>query len=340
MPPLRVAVRDFAASLLFGSGLTRPALASARKLTIATFHRVLPPERLAEYPSPEIAVTPDELDWFLEFFCSHFTCGTLHDTLDRYLAGGRQDRPLLAITFDDGQRDNHLHARPVLAAHGVRATFFVVARAAERNEPLWHDRLGFALRVALEKSPDKARQLLARLGVAEGAAVAETVGTAIQRTKALSPDQIDDTVARAAAGGSAVPPWDGLMGWPELRALTTDGHEIGSHSLTHPILPSCDDVALKDETARSRSMISGELRVPVDSFCYPNGDHDDRVVAAVEEAGYRCAVTTRWGRNDRSSSLFRLRRCDIQGATARSGAGELSPARLAWRMSGLHPGLG
>src|SRR4051794_3718991 len=285
MAPVRALIRDVSAALLFGAGLTRPARAAAGKLTIATFHRVLPAAQLAEYPSPEIAVTPEELGWFLGFFKAHFTCGTLRDTVARYLEGGPSERPLLAITFDDGQRDNHLHARPVLAAHGVRASFFVVARAAEKNEALWHDRLGFALGAAVGKAPAAAREVLTRLGASD-------VGEAIQRTKALSPEGIADVVARAeaAAGGPAVPPWDGLMSWGELRALAADGHEIGSHSFSHPILPLCDDATLADETARSRSMIAGEVGVAVDSFCYPNGDHDDRVVAAVERAGYRCAV--------------------------------------------------
>jgi hypothetical protein len=75
------------------------------------------------------------------------------------------------------------------------------------------------------------------------------------------------------------------------------------------------------------------------SFCYPNGDHDTRVVAAVKRAGYGAAVVTRWGPNDAGASLLELRRCDMYAEHARNFFGRLSPSRLAWRMSGLHPGL-
>src|SRR4051812_206335 len=127
MVPLRALVRDLAAVLLYRSGVTRPG---ARRVAIVTFHRVLPPAELAEYPSPGIAVTPDELAWFLDFFRGPFPCGTLRGTMAAFLAGQQKGRPLLAVTFDAGQRDNHRHARPVLAAAGVKASFFVVAQAA------------------------------------------------------------------------------------------------------------------------------------------------------------------------------------------------------------------
>jgi peptidoglycan/xylan/chitin deacetylase (PgdA/CDA1 family) len=333
MVPLRALVRDLAAVLLYRSGVTRPG---ARRVAIVTFHRVLPPAELAEYPSPQIAVTPDELAWFLEFFRGHFTCGTLRSTMDAFLGGQHGGRPLLAITFDDGQRDNHRHARPVLAAAGVRASFFVVAGAAESNAALWHDRLGFGLRAWLQRAPDAARAWLRRTG---GSA---DIGPAIEATKALPPEGVTARVAEveAAVGGPAVPAWDGMMDWTELKEMAADGHEIGSHSLSHPILPLCDDARLREETGGSRRRLEEALGTRVDSFCYPNGDHDERVVASVGAAGYRYAVTTRWGGNDRATSPLRLRRCDIQGATSRAAAGHLSAARLAWRLSGLHPGLG
>jgi peptidoglycan/xylan/chitin deacetylase (PgdA/CDA1 family) len=335
MLPLRAFVRDLAALLLYRTGVTRPRGAGTRAV-IVTFHRVLPPAELAQYPTPGIAVTPDELAWFLEFFQTHFQCGTLREIMDRFGDGGGSGggRPLLAVTFDDGQRDNHRHARPVLAAAGVRASFFAVARAAESGEPLWHDRLGFALRTWLVRAPGEAATFLRRAGAAG-------VGEAIEVTKRLAPDEIAARVAEveAAVGGSAVPDWDGMMGWDELRELAALGHEIGSHSLSHPILPLCDEARLRDETAGSRQRLAAGLGAPVDSFCYPNGDHDDRVVAAVAAAGYRYAVTTTWGANQRATSPLRLRRCDIQGATARAASGDLSRARVAWRLSGLHPGL-
>jgi peptidoglycan/xylan/chitin deacetylase (PgdA/CDA1 family) len=45
----------------------------------------------------------------------------------------RRDKPLVAITFDDGYEDNHSQVLPILARHGATATFFITAGLVERN---------------------------------------------------------------------------------------------------------------------------------------------------------------------------------------------------------------
>src|SRR5882757_719871 len=110
---LRPLVRDLGAELLYRTTVTHPSRLAHDKLTIVTFHRVLPTELLAEYPIPSIAVTPEELDWLIGLFDHHYTIGTLGEVGTRFALGDRPERPLLGITFDDGQLDNYEHARPV-----------------------------------------------------------------------------------------------------------------------------------------------------------------------------------------------------------------------------------
>ena len=54
-------VRNNIARLLLVAGITRPASRSKRRLSIATFHRVLPEAQRQAYPYPELVVTPEEL---------------------------------------------------------------------------------------------------------------------------------------------------------------------------------------------------------------------------------------------------------------------------------------
>src|SRR5262245_16230048 len=148
MPPLlrwlRNVTRDGAAHLLWRVGATRPQRALAGRLTIVTFHRVLPPERRARYPLPHLAVPPDPFDQLLRCFPAEFDCLPLAEAVAAAAArADRTGRPLLAVTFDDGLRDNFEFARPLLARRGVRATFFAVAGHAGSGELLWHDRLAY-----------------------------------------------------------------------------------------------------------------------------------------------------------------------------------------------------
>lgn len=340
---MKGAVRDAIAQALHLSGVTAPGRCAAGRLTIATFHRVLPAHTRSTHPLPGLAVLPDELAWFLAFFARHYECGPLRDVAARWQRGEEGSRPLLAVTFDDAQRDNYLHARPVLDAVGVRATFFAPARAVDQDAVLWHDRLAYATVRAGTERVGEVAALLARWGVAwrgdDGpAAIARRI---VSHSKNATPDERAAWIEalEELAGGPVRPDWDGLCSWDELATLAKEGHEVGSHTLTHPLLPQCPDDELAREIGDSRTLLEERLGSPVESFCYPNGDWDARALREVERAGYRYAVTTAWGLNDPSDSLFLLRRCDMHSEHARDRVGQLSEARLEWRMSGLHPGL-
>jgi peptidoglycan/xylan/chitin deacetylase (PgdA/CDA1 family) len=334
---MRPLVRDLGAELLYRSTVTHPSRLAHDKLTIVTFHRVLPTELLREYPIPTIAVTPEELDWLIGLFDHHYTIGTLGEVGTRFALGDRPQRPLLAITFDDGQRDNYEHARPVLARHGAHASFFVVADATEYNQTLWHDRIAYSVARLLRSDRAAAVPLLAELGVSIDDA--DPQNAAVARVKKMTPETRDVWVSKveASAGGNCRPAWDGMMSWAELRSMHDEGHEIGSHSRTHAILPLCSDAQLDDEIVGSRRTLREKLGFEIQSFCYPNGDHDDRSVRVVERAGYRHAVTTRYGINGDGVSPYVWRRLDMQGSHARTAAGDFSAARVLLRLTGRLP---
>jgi peptidoglycan/xylan/chitin deacetylase (PgdA/CDA1 family) len=241
-------------------------------------------------------------------------------------------KPLLAITFDDGQQDNFEHARPVLARHGVRATFFVPVEALESGVPLWHDRLGFAAMALAEgRGGVRARERVESLGVdpaadrlpARLAERAKRLSTAAR--KALTDELLERT-------GAEVPAWAGMMRPAELRLLAAEGHEVGSHTMTHPILPRCDDAQVRFEVVESKRRLERIVGRSIESFCYPNGDWDRRALDALAGAGYARAVTTAPGLGSRRTPPFLLPRHDIDAARLRDRRGALSPAILAWRL--------
>jgi peptidoglycan/xylan/chitin deacetylase (PgdA/CDA1 family) len=81
----------------------------------------------------------------------------------------------------------------------------------------------------------------------------------------------------------------------EVRAMISDGWEIGAHTLTHVDLTTVDSAQLVREVAGSRAWLRRAFGVPVDFFCYPAGRYDPAVEAAVRAAGYRGATTTNEG---------------------------------------------
>ena len=135
-----------------------------------------------------------------------------------------------------------------------------------------------------------------------------------------------------AGGGAWRPAWDGMLSFADMRFLRGAGHEIGSHSRSHPLLPDCSDRELERELGESKQRLESELGEPVSSFCYPNGSWDLRVLAAVKRAGYARAVTTQHGWNPPGTEMFALHRCDLSYAHCSNREGNFSIARLVWRL--------
>jgi peptidoglycan/xylan/chitin deacetylase (PgdA/CDA1 family) len=337
-------VRSVAARLLYRSGLTDPKWRSRGRLSIVTFHRVLTELERQAYPYPGLVVTPHELDAFLTCFTRNFDCGALRAQHERYVSGERPDRPLLALTFDDGQYDNYLNALPVLARHNFKAAFFAPVAAIERRELLWPDRLGFAIIRLAKGNRDTQERLMRILSAAglSGHGPRSLVENAVEECKRLTLDarlSLIDALAEAA-GTAQTPEYARLMTFDELANLAAAGHEIGSHSMTHCLMPECDDRALAYEVSESRNVLQERLAQPVDSFCYPNGNCDPRTALAVEKAGYRRAVTTAWGHNGPGVDRFQLHRFDMDVERVLDATGKFQPDLVAFRMSGFYPGLG
>ena len=327
---------DAAAEIGWRLGATRPERCHAERLTVLTFHRVLPESQRARYPYPGLAVTPEQLDACVRYAIDRYDVGPLTRQLERFTRGEQAGKPLLAITFDDGQWDNLEHAVPALERHGVRATFYVPVDAIERAELIWHDRLGYAL-LALAEQPAVVQRAFADHGLAlrepsphDAAQLAKTLP--VPARQAL----VAEVERRAAF---ACPEWGRLMTWAEVRSLHERGHEIGSHSLSHELMPQLDDARIEREVSASKARIEDAIGAEVKSFCYPNGDSDRRCESALERAHYHNAVTTRWGTNGLADGRYGLKRCDVDARKHQSALGRPSYKRLALRISGLQPNL-
>jgi peptidoglycan/xylan/chitin deacetylase (PgdA/CDA1 family) len=117
--------------------------------------------------------------------------------------------------------------------------------------------------------------------------------------------------------------WDGetpgepLLTAEDIRELQGAGIEIGSHGATHRALTALPETDLAREVAGSKETLERITGAPVISFCYPYGDFDDRVVEAVEAAGYRAATVIRGGIPKDLSDPFRLKRVAVRGTHTR-----------------------
>ncbi|MBK9386732.1 MAG: polysaccharide deacetylase family protein [Planctomycetes bacterium] len=294
-----------------------------RGLTVLTYHRVLPQERCARYPFPALVMPEAAFAAQVEWLAKRCEVLPLREALPRSRSGAKPRRPLVAITFDDGYADNHDLAAPILEASGVRATFFVTTGFLEATRPLWFDR-GAELLGAVGAA-HAARSVARAIGFA-GAPVGDPPEALLAWLEALKQEsaearerflaELERTLGRVVPLAGYEP-----MTRAQALALHQRGHELGSHSQTHPILPSLSDEELHAEIAASREQLAQWSGASIEGFCYPNGDCDERVLAAVRDAGYRYACTTRDGVAGPSDDVLALPRICVTNHAVSSANG-------------------
>ena len=82
-----------------------------------------------------------------------------------------------------------------------------------------------------------------------------------------------------------------VMSVEQLRGLSPDHVTIGSHTMTHPLLPSIDKSRLQQELAGSRMKLMQILNREVNLLSFPYGGFNDTVVEGCREAGYERVFT-------------------------------------------------
>ena len=99
-----------------------------------------------------------------------------------------------------------------------------------------------------------------------------------------------------------------LMDAAQVREWLAAGHEIGSHTLTHPFLTRLPLETAREEITASKKKLEDLFGRPIEHFCYPYGDWNPAVRDLVMEAGYRTACTVDFGINTPETPRFELKR--------------------------------
>lgn len=169
---------------------------------------------------------PDVFDRQVGWLAELYDFWTARDAYAAFLRG-EDPAGKIIVTFDDGYEDNFEFARPVLDAHGVRATFFALPHYAGKPNG-WNRKANY---------------------------------TACH------------------------------MGWEQLWHLAADGHEIGSHAVTHRPLDTLDPGSAEEELVASKRMLEERLGVGIGSFSYPYGRASAQI-CALAARHYRVAFST------------------------------------------------
>ena len=212
----------------------------------------------------------------------------LSEIVQRFELGSPVDG-LVALTFDDGLRNQVEVAYPLLERYELPATFFLCPQLIDERAWLWtHEaRLRFSF---LE--PEESRSLARRLGAPAGL---EPFVDWMKRLKHPSRVAVERTLRVMTPYFAA--DWRDredcdLASWEELRRMSRALVSFGSHTLTHPMLRSLRLDRLQEELRDSRRLLEERLGRAAEFFAYPDGEHHAAArefVRAYYRAAFVCA---------------------------------------------------
>jgi peptidoglycan/xylan/chitin deacetylase (PgdA/CDA1 family) len=226
----------------------------------------------------------------LRFLRRKFDVVPLSAIVKKVLAGDPGTGREVALTFDDGLRNNLTKLYPILQRVEAPATFFIVPGLVDRNEWLWtheaRERLSSLSAVdcyifagELRAPAPDCFGIVDWMKTVPNKQRLEILERVRERTKSFVPTPVQHEQ------------FD-LMTWEELQSLSPRLITIGSHSMTHPILSMISEDEIQTEIVESRRLLEQRLQRPVEYFCYPNGDFDDQIVAAVRKT-YTAAIAVK-----------------------------------------------
>lgn len=297
--------------MLTGGAFTPFRMVNRNKAVVLTYHRF-------GENDPGVMTSAELFAAQLEYLRRNYNVLPL-SVIANALAEGRELPPYAAaVTIDDGYRDAYEIAFPLLSEFEIPATLFVVTGFLDRQCWIWPDKLRYlALQTGEREVAVKTSGSKLFINGSDRKSRLASAGRVNETLKKM-PDSQKEEVIQLFAKTSGIefpvtaPDEFAAISWEQAIEMKNNCIEIGSHTVTHPILNRVNEAQLQMEMAESRVRIEKMLGSKADIFCYPNGDFGMRERSAVKQAGYRCAVTTRHGFNDLRSDLLTLRRINAE----------------------------
>ena len=169
------------------------------------------------------------------------------------------------ITVDDGWKSNYDNIVPVAIKNKIPVTIFINPEMVEKGNGYWWS---YIIEAKKQKLLDNAPEYYKHVSDEIRLKIVDDIAQQIQTGRqALTIDQVKQISENNLVS-------------------------IGSHTVSHPILPKCSDEKSAYEILQSKKIISEWTGKEVTHFAYPNGDYTAREKDTLKHGGYTIAFTT------------------------------------------------
>ncbi|MFT5124549.1 MAG: peptidoglycan/xylan/chitin deacetylase (PgdA/CDA1 family) [Kiritimatiellia bacterium] len=240
-------------------------------------------------------------------------------SLAEHLAEAESDRPLAAITFDDGYRNNYTCAYPILREFNLPATIFLATDFIDSDRAMWDASLFLALvettaqelvfrgtRLNLSSIPHKAHAFSHIRTRLKERPLAELSAELHKMRKDLG---------FSAEGSLALDNAFRMLQTSDVREMAeSELISFGGHTAGHCILRRESPEEQTRQILASLEATERMTGTPCTLFAYPNGslnDYDAVAMNVLRDAGVTVAVNTEEGPCTEQTPLLELQRYGI-----------------------------
>lgn len=253
----------------------------------------------------------------LSYFKKWYKVISLDDLISNIKSGKSLRVPSIAITFDDGYRDNYTLAYPILRGFNLPATIYLTTGLIGTHSRTWPDEVECALlnskldsfvfpkvfgkEVIYISSNEEKRK--ANVKIAESLKLIE------HTEKLVLIEELYDQLK--VKRDPQIYEERRMLNWEEAKEMSEHGISFAAHTHTHPILTQMAPDQAKKEIALSKATIEENLAIPVKHFGFPNGrscDFSEELKQFCIDIGFESIETGELGLVGQNSDPYFVRR--------------------------------
>ena len=280
---------------------------------VLMYHHVSPPSA-----DPwDLIVSPENFEKQLIWYKRNCRILSLEEMVTRW-KNKSLEKHSIALSFDDGYRDNFQFAKPLLEKHNVPATFFITTENMLFLEPFWWDELQAVILETMEL-PELFSAMIGGKEITFSLGSETRLSTETEQKIKSWRWPAEPPVRRASLymqlhaalkdlpsqerkeEMSAIKNWSGsnnfetppLMDMQEIRELSEHPlFSIGAHTQTHLALGSAPDEIQLKEMRESKEQLEDLLQLDVPFQAYPYGSYNNMTLNLAALIRYEASFTT------------------------------------------------
>lgn len=222
---------------------------------------------------------------FLKKYCHIISLSDFFEK--RFISG----KPNIALTFDDGYRNNFLYAKPVLEAAKVNGTFYITGLNTSNSDILWADFLNIASKLTEQVISIDGEKFEQKNGIYHSLDSGKNLYSIIKDEKA-------GTAYKQLMTESFIDLYDFKkdLAYDDYWKLMTDLEirncgdskyiEVGSHGFLHNNLGTISIEDATSELQNSKEYLENIIQSKIVSVGYPDGSYTRATLDASEDLGF------------------------------------------------------